>query len=91
MDAVAAAKARAMHNLKHCVVANTDDMPASAEMIEYVLLLPSAMMLRYPWLSKVDNLLHDSIMAWCQHDSQVLPPLADEGAGCWGGAAPEYA
>ena len=83
MDAVAAAKARAMHNLKHCVVANTDDMPASAEMIEYVLL--------FPFCADADISIHDSIMAWCQHDSQVLPPLADEGAGCWGGAAPEYA
>jgi hypothetical protein len=33
-DAIAAAKARAMHNLRRCVIANTDNMNVSAEMVE---------------------------------------------------------
>ena len=36
MEAIAAAKARAMRNLQRCVVANTDDMRASAELVSYV-------------------------------------------------------
>jgi peptidyl-tRNA hydrolase len=35
-EAIAAAKLRAMHNLQRCVVANTDDMAASADMIACV-------------------------------------------------------
>ena len=36
MEAIAAAKERAMRNLQRCVVANTDDMRASAELVSYV-------------------------------------------------------
>ena len=34
--AIAAAKERAMRNLQRCVVASTDDMAASAELVAYV-------------------------------------------------------
>ncbi len=43
--AIAAAKARAKVNLQRCVVASTDDMPASAEQVAFFL----------PWLSRVLN------------------------------------
>ena len=66
LEAIGAAKERAMHNLQRCVVANTDDMHASSQLVAH----------HFPWLGRAlaaDSVPHANTRDVQRHPSVVLP------------------